>query len=332
MKLKKKPKHYPVDLKKSCIPSSEDFPVKTSLNFCTRIWFALITFVWTRSNSHSINFEVFPTFQSVTHCQMKFCEAAQGLPQSDSWSSYKPSVPTYIHRGLCTVVPWKSLSHVRLFATPWNSPGHNTGVGSPFLLQGIFPTQGSNPGLPHCRRILYQLSHKGRPRILEWVAYSFSSGSSQPRNWRGVSCIAGRFFINWATRKPGSCLFSSVQFYPWTQLFSDNLPPKSSYKTQTVISITYLHSLSCFSKSFMLIMSSEPLKNSLTQVVKSVKSSMLFHSPWLCPYNQYHSLWQIIICSVVICVFFFIVFSLQHLQTLGFITCIRAPYHRITIK
>ena len=65
---------------------------------------------------------------------------------------------------------------------PWNSPGHNTGVGSLSLLQGIFPTQGSNPGLPHCRRILYQLSHKGSPRIPEWVAYLFSSGSCQPRN------------------------------------------------------------------------------------------------------------------------------------------------------
>ena len=44
----------------------------------------------------------------------------------------------------------------------WNSPGQNTGVGSLSLLQGIFPTQGSNPGLPHCRWILYQLSHKGK--------------------------------------------------------------------------------------------------------------------------------------------------------------------------
>ena len=54
---------------------------------------------------------------------------------------------------------------------PWDSPGQNTGVGSLSLLQGIFPTEGSNPGLPHCRWILYQLSHKGSPRILEWVAY-----------------------------------------------------------------------------------------------------------------------------------------------------------------
>ena len=47
--------------------------------------------------------------------------------------------------------------------SPWNSLGQNTGVGSLSLLQRIFPTQGSNPGLLHRRRILYQLSHKGSP-------------------------------------------------------------------------------------------------------------------------------------------------------------------------
>ena len=47
--------------------------------------------------------------------------------------------------------------------SPWNSPGQNTGVGSLSLLQGIFPTQGSNPGLPRCRQIHYQLSLKGSP-------------------------------------------------------------------------------------------------------------------------------------------------------------------------
>ena len=119
--------------------------------------------------------------------------------------------------------------------SPWNSPGQSTRVGSLSLLQGIFPIQGLNPGLLHCRRILYQLSHKGSPRILEWVAisspedlpdpksnrgllhcrqilyqlshkgsprilegvaYLFSSRSSRPRNQTRISCIAGRFFTN----------------------------------------------------------------------------------------------------------------------------------------
>ena len=56
-----------------------------------------------------------------------------------------------------------SLRPHRLYS-PWNSPGQNTGVGSFSLLQGIFPTQGLNPGLLHCRQILYQLSY---PKQLE---------------------------------------------------------------------------------------------------------------------------------------------------------------------
>ena len=64
--------------------------------------------------------------------------------------------------------------------SPWNSPGQNTGMGSLSLLQGIFPTQGSNPGLLCYRWILYQLSYKGSPRILEWVAHPFSGDLPDP--------------------------------------------------------------------------------------------------------------------------------------------------------
>ena len=71
--------------------------------------------------------------------------------------------------------------------SPWNSPGQNTGVDGCSLL---------NLGLPHCRWILYQLSHQGSPRILEWVAYPFSSKSFPPRNQTRVSCIAGGFFTS----------------------------------------------------------------------------------------------------------------------------------------
>ena len=66
------------------------------------------------------------------------------------------------------------------------------------LLQWIFPTQELNQDLLHCRQILYQLSHKESPRILDWVDYPFFSGSSRPRNRTGVSCIADGFFTNWA--------------------------------------------------------------------------------------------------------------------------------------
>ena len=50
-------------------------------------------------------------------------------------------------------------------ASLWNSPGKNIGVGFHFLLQGIFPTQGSNSGLLHCRKILYHLSYLGNPKV-----------------------------------------------------------------------------------------------------------------------------------------------------------------------
>ena len=110
--------------------------------------------------------------------------------------------------------------------SPRNSPSQNTGMGSLSLLQGIFPTQGSNPGLPHCRRILYQLSHKGNPRILEWVAYPFSSGSSQPRNRNGVSCLAGGFFTNRALREAPLCVVvCPCQFLTLISLLPHSLTP-----------------------------------------------------------------------------------------------------------
>ena len=91
--------------------------------------------------------------------------------------------------------------------SPWNSPGQNTGVGSLSLLQGIFPTQGLNPSLSHCRQILYQLSQQGSPRILEWVTFPFSRGSSQPRNQTGVSYIAGNSLPSETLGKPNISVY-----------------------------------------------------------------------------------------------------------------------------
>ena len=115
------------------------------------------------------------------------------------------------------------LSHVWLFAAPWtvacqappsmgDSPGKNTGVGCHALFQGILPTWGSNSGLPHCRQILYHLSHQRSPRIWERVAYPFSRGSSQSRNRTGVSCIAGESFTSWATREAVSGSYGHSSF------------------------------------------------------------------------------------------------------------------------
>ena len=129
---------------------------------------------------HSILQGIF-LIPGLPHCrQILYHLSHQGRPESESES--------------CSVVSY-SLQPRGLYS-PWNSPGQNTAVGSLSLLQGIFPTKGLNSGLPHGRRIFYQLSLQGSPRILEWVAYPFSSESFQSRNRTGVSCIAGGFFTN----------------------------------------------------------------------------------------------------------------------------------------
>ena len=74
------------------------------------------------------------------------------LDTTDKWSRSVVSNSLRPHR----------LQPTRLLG-PWDFPGKSTGVGCHFLLQGIFPTQGSNPGLPHCRQTLYCLSHQGSP-------------------------------------------------------------------------------------------------------------------------------------------------------------------------
>ena len=126
--------------------------------------------------------------------------------RSWAWAHCNISASWWHTRRLHDSSKWKSLHCVQLcdpmnYTSSWNSPCKNAGVGCHAVLQGIFPTQRWNPGLPHCTQTLYQLSHKGSPRILEWVAYLFSSGSSWPRNWTRVSCIAGRFLTDPAIRE-----------------------------------------------------------------------------------------------------------------------------------
>ena len=89
--------------------------------------------------------------QGSSPCPLKWRADPQPLDHQWKWSESRSVVSD-------------SLGPHRLY-NPWNSPGHNTGVGSLSLLKGIFQTQGSNPGLPHCRQVLYQLSHNGSPQF-----------------------------------------------------------------------------------------------------------------------------------------------------------------------
>ena len=83
------------------------------------------------------------------------------LQRINMWSRH--STPSYRYIQSASARCWVVSDSLRPHGlySPWNSPGQNPGVGSISLLQGIFPTQGSNPGLSHCRRILYQPSHQG---------------------------------------------------------------------------------------------------------------------------------------------------------------------------
>ena len=104
-----------------------------------------------------------------------------------------------IRNNIFTKWKWKLFSLIQLFATPgtlynpWNSPGQNTGVGSCSLLQGIFPIQGSNPGIPHCRQILYQLEPPGKPKNTGVGSLSLLQWSSHP----GIEpALQADWFIN----------------------------------------------------------------------------------------------------------------------------------------
>ena len=115
------------------------------------------------------------------HRRCGFDSWVRKIPWRRAWQPIPVFLPEESHEHewmseSCSVMS-DSLQPHGLYS-PWNSLGQNTGVGNLSLLQGIFPTQGSNPGLLHCRRILYQLSHKGSLKILEWLAFPFSRESS----------------------------------------------------------------------------------------------------------------------------------------------------------
>ena len=79
---------------------------------------------------------------------------------------------------------------------PWNSLDQNTGVGSLSLLLGIFPIQGSNPGLPHCRQNLYQLNNKGSPTSIPGSGRSHGEGIGYPLQYSWASRVP-QLLKNW---------------------------------------------------------------------------------------------------------------------------------------
>ena len=146
----------------------------------------------TREGCYALLQGVFPTQGSNPgrlHCRWILYQLShQGSPRILEWVAYPFSRESPQPRS-------PVLQADSLLSEPPGKP-KNTGVGSLSLLQRNFLTQQSNWGLLHCRQILYHLSHQGSPRILEWVAYPFSSGTLQSRNQTGVSSIAGRFFTS----------------------------------------------------------------------------------------------------------------------------------------
>ena len=100
------------------------------------------------------------------------------------------------------------LQPARLFC-PWNSPGKNTGVNCHFLLQGIFPTQGSNLSLLHCKQILYHLSHQGSPIGKKWTYTE--------KNTLFLNSFCDETLRTWAPLSPETKCVISVK-RPWVQV------------------------------------------------------------------------------------------------------------------
>ena len=108
--------------------------------------------------------------------QKVFSERQSDRQGVDLFTEIRTPIQTVGHLSGWSEVKWSEGHSVVSYSfrphglySPWNSPSQKTRVGSLSLLQGIFPSQGSNPGFPHCRWILYQLSHKGSP-LKGWEA------------------------------------------------------------------------------------------------------------------------------------------------------------------
>ena len=190
-----------------CSPQHNEFPVLYN-------WFSLVILcVCVRAHTHK---HMHTRTQSCRLCNLIVCSlpgsSVHGNSQASilEWvaicfsressqpgiKSVSPVSPALAGRFFNTSTTWEVFIHELCLAAQYcptlidysppgssvhgDFPGKNIGLGCHALLQGIFPIQGSNPGLPHGRQILYHLSQQGSPRILQWVAYPLSRGNFDP--------------------------------------------------------------------------------------------------------------------------------------------------------
>ena len=132
------------------------------------------------------------------------------------WWHYMPHFGTGLHSESRSVVSDSLWPHG--LYSPWNSPGQNTGVGSHFLLQWIFSTQVSNPGLPHWRWILYQLSHQGSPKWRICPLWGSNSGPSDYETDALPTVLRGQ--MNWTELMFKSlCISNRLKIYLQSFIF-----------------------------------------------------------------------------------------------------------------
>ena len=124
-------------------------------------------------------------------------------------------IPLWTQKVLCAVLSCsvmsdslqpRGLQPVRLLC-PWGFSRQRYRSGLPCPPSGDLPNPGITTRSPILWQKFYHLSHQRSPRILEWVAYPFPRGSSQPKNQTRVSCITGGFFTSWATREAQKILY-----------------------------------------------------------------------------------------------------------------------------
>ena len=102
-----------------------------------------------------------------------------------------------------------------------DSPGKNTGVGFHAILQGIFPTQGSNPCLPYCKQILYHLSHQGSP-VEYYSANKKNKFESVEMRWMNLVSIIQQWISHKKISHTNTCVWDLGKWYWWSCLWGKN--------------------------------------------------------------------------------------------------------------